>query len=383
MPATTPLNVRVVVKLPYNRPEDALSNPTKIVWNQEKADILWKVIERSRSADSAGADWKGLAEHLEVPLPYLLYRVNARFQEDIRGLRDIKGALSPTSAQEPSLSPGPSGLSNPPLSATNRLGGSARATTTPMSVRQRLNSLGNHALASARRKPVAGSNATFQAAQATATTSYHAPTSPPLSDEEEDSDDEDAIKEEEAERQAEEEETLARKLVELQRMMTTETIGLVSAPRAREKGKVQDRGRMTPVSPHSLSSSRMDTLSSRSQSISSVGSPQGSIPDIPSQSSGSQPHSPVGRDFPRKASSPPAVSARNKVKRQFGVLPHPASDLSSNQGSSASSFSDLSDASLSASALESAFGSNLGGSRLSQFTRSRPTSNRTHSVVPQ
>lgn len=284
---------------------------------------------------------KALAEHLEVPLPYLLYRVNARFQEDIRGLRDIKGALSPTSVQEPSLSPGPSGLSHPP-SGTNRLGGSGRANTAPMSVRQRLNSLGNHALASARRKPMNGSNATFQAVHTTIRTSYQIPASPPLSDEEEDSDDEDAIKEEEAERQAEEEETLARKLLDLQRMMTTETVGLVSAPRTRDRGKAQDRGRMTPVSPHSLSSSRMDTLSSRSQSISSAGSPQGSIPDIPSQSSGSQPHSPVGRDIPRKASSPAAVSARNKVKRQFGVLPHPVSDLSSNQGSSASSFSDLS-----------------------------------------
>lgn len=250
--------------------------------------------------------------------------------------------MSPTSTHEPTLVAGQSGLNNLPQSATSPLGDSARNATKPMSVRQRLNSLGNHALASARRKPMTGSNATFQAVQAIATTSYQRPASPPLSDEEEDLDDEDAMKEEEADRQAEEEETLARKLVELQRMMTTETIGLVSAPRTRDKGKAQDRGRMTPVSPHSLSSSRMDTLSSRSQSISSAGSAQGSIPDIPSQSSGSQPHSPVGRDIPRKPSRPPAVSARNKVKRQFSVLPHPVSDLSSNQGSSASSFSDLS-----------------------------------------
>lgn len=71
-----PNSVRVVVKLPYNRPEDAPPDPPKvptisvllfsirltvalqIEWTPEKADILWKVIElqRTRSVDSAGAD---------------------------------------------------------------------------------------------------------------------------------------------------------------------------------------------------------------------------------------------------------------------------------------------------------------------------------------
>lgn len=67
--------VRVVVKLPYNRPENAPGDPpkvrtvlypsscrtnmsSKIEWTPDKADILWKVIEiqRARSVDSAGAD---------------------------------------------------------------------------------------------------------------------------------------------------------------------------------------------------------------------------------------------------------------------------------------------------------------------------------------
>ena len=47
---------------------------------------------------SASCSGKGLAAHLEVSPPFLPYRVNARFQEEIRGLKDIPGALSPTTA---------------------------------------------------------------------------------------------------------------------------------------------------------------------------------------------------------------------------------------------------------------------------------------------
>ncbi|PPQ80427.1 hypothetical protein CVT25_001730 [Psilocybe cyanescens] len=93
-------SVLIVVKLPYNRTDNPPNEPPKIEWTSEKADIAWKAIERSRSVDSGSADWKGLSAHLEVPLPYLLYRVNARFQEEIRRLRDIQGALSPLSAQK-------------------------------------------------------------------------------------------------------------------------------------------------------------------------------------------------------------------------------------------------------------------------------------------
>ena len=73
MPAPS---VRVVVRLPYNRPENPPPDPprvrsylgrdsemlisTQIEWTSEKADILWKVIERSRSIDGGGADCKRL-----------------------------------------------------------------------------------------------------------------------------------------------------------------------------------------------------------------------------------------------------------------------------------------------------------------------------------
>ena len=72
MPLTAP-SVRVVVRLPFQRPENPPNDPPpvgfklfivdaqtnsqlQIEWTQEKADMLWKVIERSRSSDSGGAD---------------------------------------------------------------------------------------------------------------------------------------------------------------------------------------------------------------------------------------------------------------------------------------------------------------------------------------
>ncbi|CAA7258502.1 unnamed protein product [Cyclocybe aegerita] len=386
MPAPAP--VRVIVKLPYNRPENAPSDPPKIEWTPEKADILWKVIEiqRARSVDSAGADWKGLAAHLEVPLPYLLYRVNARFQEEIRGLKDIQGALSPSSAQPPK---GYFPAGEKPQSVATRMVGSDQMSSSrlvsPLGVRARLSSLGN-----APRPKKATSSSTLTLQPARKTFAPLRPTSPSSSvDDGTDSSDEQALKEEEAERNAEEDEALERKLAQLQKMMTNDALGLVSGTRSTAQAKAKDRGRSAPLSPRSIGSSRQGTLSSRSasQSVSGASSPQGSIPEIPSPSSGSQPRSPMGWNMPAQTAGP-GPATRNLV----GQGPRPrdrplvdrAGDLSSGQGSEASSFSDLSDASLSASALESALMSNINnqGSHFSQFTRSRGSA-RVHSTVPQ
>ncbi|KIM46560.1 hypothetical protein M413DRAFT_17161 [Hebeloma cylindrosporum] len=361
--ASTP-SVRVVVKLPYNRPANAPSDPPQIEWTPHKADILWKVIERSRLVDSPGVDWKALADHLEVPLPYLLYRVNARFQDELRGIQVIQGALSPTAAQTSKNFDFPE--VKPPTMAGRMLASSSSSSSklvSPLGVRARLSSLGKNS--SRPKKVTSSSTLTLQA-----TNKSFAPLRPasPSSAGDADSSDEEAIKEEEAERTAEEEEALSRKLAELQRMMTNDALGLVSGSKPRDKGKGSDRGRSAPLSPRSAGSSRIDTLSSRSdsQSLSSTGSPQGSIPDIPSPSS-SQPQSPIGKNLSSKSSSPPALSSRNalgNVHRRYGPLVDRTSE--SSHGSEASSFSDLSDASISASALESALLSNLGtnGSRL-------------------
>ncbi|KAK2465969.1 hypothetical protein APHAL10511_001610 [Amanita phalloides] len=325
MPAPS---IRVLVRIPSNRPPNAPQDPPQILWTSEKADILWKVIERSRSIDGGGADWKGLAAHLEVPLPYLLYRVNARFQEEIRGLKDISGALCPASASAPSLA------------GRLRLAESS-ALPSPIGVRARLNSLGSH---SQRHKKAASSS----------TITVQAPKRPasPTSSEGTDSEDEQALKEEEADRKAEEQDALDRKLQELQQMMTNDALGLVSS--RERKGSERGRRWLPSSSPHALATGDRHQdggLSSRSNStslsVSSAGSPQGSIPEIPSPSS----------------HSPSVSSGAATGRRQHGPI------SLSDQGSN-SSFSDLSD-SLSASALESALLSNIKGSR-SQFTRSRP-----------
>ncbi|PBK66994.1 hypothetical protein ARMSODRAFT_334288 [Armillaria solidipes] len=373
MPTDAP-PVRVVVRLPYNRPENPPSDPPRIEWTPEKADILWKVIERSRTTDNGGTDWKGLAAHLEVPLPYLLYRVHARFQEELRGLHNIPGVVSPAPGKAgeefPFIEP-PSMAARAAsrLASSSRLSGSSGRNSTPLGIRARLSSLGHNSP-----RPKKASSSSTLTLQSTA--KPQVPVRPPSlsSSESTDSEDEDVLKEEEADRQAEEQEALDRKLKDLQRMMTNDALGLVSV--GKKNGQTIDRGRMGMVSPMSVGSLRRDTYSSRSasQSLSSASSPQGSIPDIPSPPSESQPHSPISRHMsPSKSSSPPALSPRSAIGQRYGHLVRRTASDGSNGGSEASSFSDISDASLSASALESALLSNIRGtgSRFSNFAKSR------------
>ena len=283
-----------------------------------------------------------MASHLQVPLPYLLYRVNARFQEEIRGLKDIQGALSPTLAQPTKNHGFPSG--DKPLTVAGRIvGGSGLSSSrlgSPLGVRARLSSLGNN---SPRPKnAISSSTLTFQAPKRTIAPLR--PESPSSSSGDSDSD-KLAIKEEEADRTAEEEDALSRKLIELQKMMTNEALGLVSGARLKNsKNKTTNRGTSTPLSTRSTTSSKMDTLSSRSasQSISGASSLQGSIGEIPSPLE-SQP--PIRKALSSKSPSPAAVSSRSALAhahRRYGPLVDRTADYGSSIGSEASSFSDLS-----------------------------------------
>jgi hypothetical protein len=294
-----------------------------------------------------------LAAHLEVPLPYLLYRAQTRYEEDLRGLQDIRGALSPTSAHAMTKTSEdtPSELKRP--SSTRRpssllAGSTSRLSTStllasPIGVRARLNSLGG----SPRPKKVMTSSVlTLQGPRKTHVPL--SPTSPSSSERESDSSDEQATKEEEADRHLEEQEALDKKLKDLQRMMTNDALGLVSTSRPKGKGKQVDRGRVD-ISPTSAGY-RADELSSRSQSVSSASSPQGSIPSIPSPPPDAHHQTPIGRHFsPGKSTSPPAVSPRSALGQshlRYGGMARTASvgasDQGSNHGSSASSFSDIS-----------------------------------------
>jgi len=442
-------SIRVVVRLPYNRPEDALPNPPKVEWNAEKEQILWEVIAKSRAVEGAGTDWKGLAAHLEVPLPYLLFRAQTRYEEDLRGLQGIRGALSPTIASPTFQVPlSPNGHNPPngyvpggskPNSATTEYfpklptpvsGGSrkdfprigipngAMSSSTmarPLNVRARLSSLSHSSRVrrtstmSQQSKQVLGSSVlTLQGPKRSRehiqrlspTTSSRASPSAVSSNDASSEDEND--KAEEEDRRAEEQHALELKLKSLQKMMTREALGLVASPAPSPispgqsmrsvKGKEVDRGRTRPLSASSASMNfpqhldmmrRYSTSQTPSHhSLSSASSPQGSIPSIPSPppERRSQPQSPMARRLSEhvKSTSPPAVSTRAAWAQttRHGAASRTKvgggrSEKGSEMGSEASSFSDLSDASLSASALESALMSNMrGGSRFSSIARS-------------
>ncbi|KAI1791046.1 hypothetical protein LXA43DRAFT_1013178 [Ganoderma leucocontextum] len=533
----SPPAVRVIVRLPYNRPEDAPADPPRIEWNADKEHILWEVIAKSRAIEGANTDWKGLAQHLQVPLPYLIYRAQVRYEEDLRGLQGLNGLGNlglgigtAVSAFPSAPSPGRANgaipgeyfphlaittnpdPTRPPLlhresaNADAQLGSSSSptgketASTSGTStvrphiaggVRARLSSLGHahgrtvtqlripnggeqhvqsplgahtHTGTSPLPRPAkkvsSSSTITLQGPKRTRSPALQ-PLSPASSREgsssdgangaedtsDEDESDEEARKEEEAEKQ----EALARKLRDLERLMTKDALGLVADPaaaRANGHASGKQRGRV-PISGTSASLSSLSVgRDSRNQSVSSasVDSPQGSIPSIPSPQAQSQQHAytyqypaaspsthsvhshhryhsqgyssvhqnpvrstsqsqslsshsqslsqsrsnshsdpqsptrvtspvPVGRHLatPDKTSSPPALSpgsARGQTAHARAL--HAGLVAGTPSGSEASSFSDLSDASLSQSALESALMSNMsnmsnvrsGGSRM-------------------
>ena len=334
---------------------------------------------------------------MEVPLPYLLYRAQTRYEDDLRGLQDITGrsARSPSAttkaAEEfPFLPEMPTIVRR----TSSRMGNSARRLSpsrlsSPLEVRARLSSLGHHSHSPSRQKKESSSSTLTLRSPPRKIIPLLRPTTP-SSSEGTDSEDEEAVKEEEADRKLEEQEALDKKLKHLTKLITGDALGFVRSPRLQGKGKGKEVGRgRTP--PRAMQRSfHGGELSSRSQSISSASSPHGSIPSIPSPPPESQPQSPISRHLsPSKSSSPPTVSPRSvrgQSHMRYGpMVGRTASEQGSNHGSSASSFSDISgrclrllsllsnlnfcsaDASLSASALESALLSNIrggGGSRL-------------------
>ena len=262
-------------------------------------------------------------------------------------MKDIQGALSPTSPQHQFPSTSDTKLANETKISSPKL-----AVAPALDVRARLNSLSNIATSRHKKIPTSSSITTLQGvATRQVFEALKRPITPTSSGDEADSSDEEAIKEEEAERAAEEEEALARKLAQLQKMMTNEKLGLVRGTTRQRGGKPRDRGRPAPLSTASGGNYRQDALSSASastsQSISSASSPHGSILDIPSppperngNATGQTP-----RNRSNDPSSPPRTFGRNSLRNQVHArhrpLTDPASDLSSH-GSEASSFSDLS-----------------------------------------
>lgn len=318
---------------------------------------------------------KGLAAHLDVPLPYLLFRAQARYEEDLRGLQGIRGPVNPfagpSAAKPGELFPAINDTPTAPRRLSGGLANSVRMASstrqqTPLGVRGRLNSLGGP------KKATSSSTLTLRAPLRKPRAALEPP-SPSSSGSGESDTDEEATKAERAEKEHEMQEDLERKLQNLQLLMTNEALGFVrSAPRTGgssilngSKGKGLDRGRAA-VPAYGTTSTRTplsDSLrlgglgltplatqqrpgpeSTRSQSVSSASSPQGSIPSIPSPQSESQRTSPISIARPAKSSSPPALSPRSSrsVRYQALVGRTNISEQGSNHGSSASSFSDIS-----------------------------------------
>ena len=142
------------------------------------------------------------------------------------------------------------------------------------------------------------------------------------------------------ERQLEEQEALDKKLKTLQTFLTGDNVGLVSSVGEHGKGKEpQTQGHFAPSPPPQRVC--MDSVSSRSQSISSASSPRGSIPSMPSR-----PESPQfltsltsKHTSPAHLAGPSTTTSSSQAKAQPLIRYGPM--VNATAGSSASSFSDL------------------------------------------
>jgi hypothetical protein len=286
---------------------------------------------------------KALATRLDVPLPYLLYRAQVRYEQDLRGLQVIKGSLSPPNAQgEPRQIEGPSATGDSPTLLRRSSGASRRDSlgklstsirlATPLGVRARLNSLSSNS-PSRMNRPSSSSVLTLRGHRRDQT--VFRPGTPLSSESETDEEEE---KQEEAERRLEEQEALDKKLRNLQTLLTGDNVGLVSSTKETRKGK--EPRRVPPGSPPQVAGANTGDSGRSSQSISSASSPRGSIPSIPSpppessQSLTSRHIAPTKPASSSGATSPPGPKTQPLLRYGPSVKATP--------GSSTSSFSDLS-----------------------------------------
>lgn len=298
------------------------------------------------SSFTPNAPGKALAARLDVPLPYLLYRAQVRYEQDLRGLQVIKGSLGPRDARDnPRHVEPPSDTGNLPhfprktpsanrRDSLSKLSTSVRLTT-PLGVRARLNSLSSNSPSRANR-PTSSSVLTLRGGHRRDQPTFQ-PGSPLSSGSESDGEFE---RREEAERQLEEQEALDKKLKTLQALLTGDNVGLVSSVSEHRKGKEpQTQGRFAP-SPSSQLARKDTSASSRSQSISSTSSPRGSIPSIPSPTSGSSQSLTSKHTSPTKPAGPSTATTLGQTKTQPLLRYGPV--VNATGESSASSFSDLS-----------------------------------------
>ena len=294
---------------------------------------------------------QGLSERLKVPLPFLMYRAQVRYEEDLRGLQAAMAQPIVQPTAQPLAIPAPSRQEEKtsnitPLSASSAGIRTSTASTprqaTPIGVKNRFTSnlRSSPALNSSHRS----SNGTTFASTATLThrpaaaIPVHSPThlrpiSPPESRSSSGSEDE-------GEQQDEQDypDAIRKRLKDLERTMISNGLGFVrSKPTLKAPGPSSSVIR---ASPHNDTTSGGETTSAQS-SIPSIPSPPESQIQPPRHMTQ---HTPQGDTQTRRGpqqsrsspQSPPQQMVRNKM---VGKPPLPKG---SSHGSSASSFSDIS-----------------------------------------
>lgn len=283
---------------------------------------------------------QGLSEKLNVPLPFLMYRAQVRYEEDLRGLQAAMAQPIVQSTAQPLAIPSPRRQEDknsnikPPIASFAGIRTSTVSTprqATPIGVKNRFTSnlRSQPALHSSHRS----TNGTISTSTVTLThrpAAAHSPThlrlmSPPESRPSSETEDEEAQEDEQGDPEA-----IRKRLKDLERMMTSNVLGF-----ARPKPTLKAPG---PSSSVIRASSRNDVTSGGETT-----SAQSSIPSIPSPpESQLQPPQPTRQvdtqtiERPQQSQSPSRQVVRNKT---VGKPPLPKG---SSHGSSASSFSDIS-----------------------------------------
>jgi len=336
-----------------------------VEWNQEKENILWEVIAKSRAMEGAGTDWQGLSNHLQVPLPYLLYRAQVRYEQDLKGIQDLRGGVGSQSSKRSVQAHHPSDrrITRSPIALRATSAGAepnrSSSLNTPTSPRHIQSVCPIVRRGSSQTLKVRGVNA-----DGTVGSDVRLP-SLMLEDDVSSSEDEES-QEREAKKE-EEQDALTKRLKELEKVITNERLGLVQRHR--------DPSRSESISSERRHSSAPSSVAPENPPESLSASPQGSIPSIPSPPSGSQVINQPTRRLHSPTKSPLTSPSPLRGQPQLRLFPsrtRASEKGSSTQASTASSFSDISEADVSASILESAQLSNSpGGSRLSAFARNR------------
>jgi hypothetical protein len=289
-----------------------------------------------------------LSAHLQVPLPFLMYRAQVRYEEDLRGLQGTLGASVATIPARPSQEARPT---RPTISTPTKpsIAGLRTPQQTSFSQQNTPISLSKNKLLLQNRSPhgLQGSqflhrdsplSASVLTAQQRTPASRplslsplntrRAPTPPSSSSASSSSEGEEGDREKEESR-----EQVGRQLKELEKMMSSQMLGF-----ARPKGDPSKaRERLTQSIMKETTRSESKTPDNRM--IPSIPSPpleQGSVVGTPKPPRATFPgRAPVSKSPPQ---SPPHQIVRNKMT---GKQPTPV-ERNSNQGSSASSFSDIS-----------------------------------------